>query len=874
MIKISNEQFIGEIELNKLIEDLTDKGFEYLLQQKVLTFGIFRNAYLYESTAEFSNFLVKAGATLGSINIDKGTALDKNLNVLKLSNALINYVIPNDNTWYWIKIKQKKEFIEQGTVNIDANGNIIGTGTLFTKTLRGGINFPNKIRLYTKNPNNTDLNNFTRYGLLDYDVLTVNSDTSAVINTDASFTAINGYYYSVLGVFSDDFVPNVNVELPYEKDSVAISLVAELALNTKPTFLQDEEFFIARVKNNAGIITIIDKRSDFCFFEAEIDKIPITDTNNLIGVEAIRYPDTTSPGNANLVQLSWGFTVKNFSVNFNQNLFSIIEGNGGRFKNVTFFNDNDFDEWLIYNQFGRNVKILRSITNGSQVDLTVDILDEEFVADYADLVKSLYYIVPNYKSVNIFAKQGVVDVAKNQQEIKTAEFQQSFDIIPCTVQIPLNTYGAKTYYNLFYSYDNLNQYGERKSFLESIFFPENQFNIITQIPNETLSSKAYSDTLATGQLELIRSPQSYQSLKDRIDTKNLFGVNVTGLQNSDPITDLYVDFDKEYQYFIEDVTLLQNFVISVHNNANAVVNRRDNIARDGNFFILHFYSLIELSTFTIEIRENYNDTVDNGTLLHTFDLTDVAVSNPAYNEQGIRFELRFNGTNWFLVNEVLSPKQYVKTLIYNTITLRNNAPVWDGKLVHVTDASADTTVGTGFAGYVYVQNQWRKIYQQIQIQRPKILIPFTTSNYKTSSMAFSVGAVDWNILSGANNDNAVFKHIVPAQSDKILYRVVLEFYADNVGDGDFWELQLRTYVPDTATHIVRRSAVARADDYVGGTPSGSIRFASNAHRQSCYIEIPSNTQWAVGMFIDLQNQSEPRKFLYIIEVESIQRDLI
>ena len=200
----SHDLFLEVAELRRFSKFIIDDGIKQSLKMETSEFGIIKNP----DDLQFENFRVINGALQKTITVKSGVALDKNFNFINYE-GITNLSVPNDGDWYWIKIKHIFSPIETGTVNISANGTMTGTGTEFTKILRGQPNFPSVIRF--ENSAN----------IYEYEVNEVISDTQCILA--ANFVAENNLKYLndfglVLSIGVPPFPnPPVRKKLPLSK---------------------------------------------------------------------------------------------------------------------------------------------------------------------------------------------------------------------------------------------------------------------------------------------------------------------------------------------------------------------------------------------------------------------------------------------------------------------------------------------------------------------------------------------------------------------------------------------------------------------------------------------------------------------------------
>lgn len=227
-----------------------------------------------------NDFKIEEGTNSGTVKIDNLSRALQNEGLIIEQKAIDNIEIPNDGNYYWLKIGHQFSNLEQGTISININGEITGSNTVFTDILRGqSTEVPVKVKLISTN----------NIGI--YDVVDVISDTSAILEGE-SFVAESGIKFYVIGSTPlGDTVTSQQQEGLYYYDSCLITQVEETVSETEPAGkVQDKEFWIARVVNNSGTITIEDKRTEYWeyFIRGVSDKL---DRNNNLS-------DLTNVGNA------------------------------------------------------------------------------------------------------------------------------------------------------------------------------------------------------------------------------------------------------------------------------------------------------------------------------------------------------------------------------------------------------------------------------------------------------------------------------------------------------------------------------------------------------------------------------------------------
>ena len=240
--------------------------FQTLLQNDVKSFLVKNDTYSYgivtQSALSGNDFLVQAGSTSGTFKIANNCyAVDTDLLLLALS-AFDNYPVPNDSAWYWVKIHQRYLNTEVGTVSINTQGQLSGVGTKFTSVLRSQTSkAPVKIVFYKEDSTGTP-QTVNNAGV--YEITTLTDDLNAVLS--GSFVADSNLKYIVVGSISlGSTITSGQLAGLYSYDNCLVSLLPETTLNIAPTagYTVGKDFYIARVSNTGGTLTIQDKREDY-----------------------------------------------------------------------------------------------------------------------------------------------------------------------------------------------------------------------------------------------------------------------------------------------------------------------------------------------------------------------------------------------------------------------------------------------------------------------------------------------------------------------------------------------------------------------------------------------------------------------------------
>jgi microcystin-dependent protein len=526
-----------------------------------------------------------------------------------------NISVPDDNSWYWVRVSHVFSPNELGVVSIDALGNLTGVGTQFLTTLRGGVNFPSKIK-FTNASNNT----------LEYEVLQVIDNENAILS--GVFTSESNLTYSVVGTFSRGVNPQNGDKEIFQYDSCLVELVEETISNDPSNLLQDGmQFMLARVRFNSvqsSLVQIQDKRKQFIyqsksnFLLENIDR----EENPLIGIESIRFNNSFSPMDENLIYLSWGMKSGSFTVNTSQNKVTINAGVGGKYKSTDDFTNGDFNGWRLYTLNGKYSRILTSIKDGSQINLIVESLD---INDYSSdggitIDTQILFIAPDCEEV-------IIKLDSSSTDIPSKEV--SFPVNTLTAKIPTLVYQDPTcLYTISYRYKTFSTYTEYillSSDIDNGYFDENQFD-----SNGDLILTPTRTTYTDGEITLNINPNAYRRQIQAIDLGDLLGVNSNAISNSPNDITLQVGQDRQYQHFTGSS-------YSLNDNKRIILN---NGLRNGNSFILHFSQGLSLGSFTLRIVDEDNN------VLKSFDTNDTSfISSSA---RGLFIRATWNGSAWIL----------------------------------------------------------------------------------------------------------------------------------------------------------------------------------------------------------------------------------
>jgi len=632
--KFSTDLFLEKAELNRFQRFLVDDGFRLHLIQNSFSFGIIKRS----TDSTLNNYKVEAGTNDKTVKIVVDSyALDKNGKIIfkKLED---NIVVPDDGQFHWIKIKHTFDPQEVGTVSIDVAGNLTGVNTKFTEVLRGAPNFPSKIKF---------INNIGN--VAEYEVTEVTDDLNAKLS--GIFTTETPMNYKVIGTFTPGHVAPTADKDPFQYDGVTLSFELETVLNTPPTKIAGEEFYLARVKVVGINVTIEDKRTEFWRTKADFDLTSITTiTNPLIGIEAVKFDNSFTARDKNQVEVAWGLRTTNWTIDSALRRISVTSGEGGVFKTAGDFTTGDFDGWRVYAQDGTYKIISASVKSGTGINLTLQSLD---VDDYAISPNDQLIIVPDVEEVEFKASSdGAVTAIPNIEQ--TFKFPVNLGIGKLSLTVP--SLSATYSYNILYRYKKFGDYTTYTQLPDDAvgFYDESSFDSDGTLEVATIDRTRvpYTGDLVNGYIALTPNSNNFKNLTNSLITGDLIGIDEVELDNATPIVDLEVGTNRQYEYFNgTDLVLTADMFISL---------KKKNVDGDdiinGNFFILHFKQKVDLATFKLRIVQDFvNPTTF--TLLKDFTVTDTTFLTNS--DEGIYLRVSYDGTNWIInsVNETQDPEE-------------------------------------------------------------------------------------------------------------------------------------------------------------------------------------------------------------------------
>lgn len=256
-LNVNRNIFLEKEEVSNLQNFLQNNPIGKILMYTTYTFGIVSNNpkvfdtefKIKEGFTDNNSFKVEEGTSVGTIKILPGMAVNNLAQVINIPTIYDNFAVPADNMYYWVKISYATKNYEDGYVSINQKGVVTGTVN-FAGKVRGQAAKTSVSIKFLKDDGSQPLNNSI------YEIVNIIDANNLVLTSESDFVAETNLRVVILGtvplgkVFTD-----TQLEGLYTYDFYNVSLVPETTLEQAPE-KSAEEFYIARIRNNGGSITI------------------------------------------------------------------------------------------------------------------------------------------------------------------------------------------------------------------------------------------------------------------------------------------------------------------------------------------------------------------------------------------------------------------------------------------------------------------------------------------------------------------------------------------------------------------------------------------------------------------------------------------
>lgn len=250
-LNIFRNTFLEKEELDHLVEFSTQNVTLSAMLSTSLSFGL-----CSPGAKPGVPFRVTVSPTFGTVNIVGGYVIPSTYKAFYVPSQQ-DFVIPNDGKYYWLKVSYLETNKEPGTVSIDAFGNLSGTVN-FTNLVRGQSSGVATCLRFEREDGGTLLNDKI------YQVVDIVNENNLVLSSGYAFQAEQQLKVIILGSMpmGRRFTDTQILQGLYTYDSYTLELVLETQTGVQPT-KDPDQYYIARVRNNNGQITILDERTEF-----------------------------------------------------------------------------------------------------------------------------------------------------------------------------------------------------------------------------------------------------------------------------------------------------------------------------------------------------------------------------------------------------------------------------------------------------------------------------------------------------------------------------------------------------------------------------------------------------------------------------------
>ena len=249
-LNINRNIFLDREELLRFQKFLLESPINSVILKNTTNFGIIDSSGGGESV----DFLLEKGTNSGTIKISNHSiAIDED-GLLISQPAIDNIPVVEDGNWYWYYIEHQYSNLEQGELSINSDGQVTGTGTEFSKVIRGqSTEVPTKVKLVSDN--NTGV-----YDVVDYD-----GDFNMILEGE-SFTPESGIKYYIVGSIAlSETVTEDHMQGLYQYDSCNIVGVKGFPDNGPSPLSLDygKQFFLGIAINTGTDVVAIPKKNCF-----------------------------------------------------------------------------------------------------------------------------------------------------------------------------------------------------------------------------------------------------------------------------------------------------------------------------------------------------------------------------------------------------------------------------------------------------------------------------------------------------------------------------------------------------------------------------------------------------------------------------------
>lgn len=256
-LNVNRNTFLEKEELMNMQSFLQNSLLGKILIGATYSFGIVtnnpkkldNNFVPVDGFADNNAFEVEQGTQGGTLKVLPGMAVNSLGQVISITNILDNFAVPADGSYYWLKLSYSTKTYEDGLVSINQRGAVTGNVNFSGKVRGQSGKTPVSIR-FAKSDGSQPLNN----GI--YQIVNIVDNQNLILSSDSDFITETNLRVIILGtiplgkVFTD-----AQLEGLYTYDFYTLSLSQEVTLE-QPPVKSTNEFYLARVRNNGGAISI------------------------------------------------------------------------------------------------------------------------------------------------------------------------------------------------------------------------------------------------------------------------------------------------------------------------------------------------------------------------------------------------------------------------------------------------------------------------------------------------------------------------------------------------------------------------------------------------------------------------------------------
>lgn len=256
-INVNRNTFLEKEELMNMQGFLQNSLLGKILIATSYSYGIVTNNpkkidpdFILSDTFVDNNALeVEQGTQVGTVKILPGMTVNSLGQVVNLTNIYDNFAIPADSVYYWLKVSYATKNTENGYVSVNQKGAVTGNVNFSGKVRGQSGKTPVAIR-FVKGDGSQPLNNGV------YEIVNVIDNQNLILTSESDFVAETNLQVIILGtiplgkVFTDTQLAGL-----YTYDYYQFDLVQETTLEELPA-KSVNEFYIARVRNNGGTVSI------------------------------------------------------------------------------------------------------------------------------------------------------------------------------------------------------------------------------------------------------------------------------------------------------------------------------------------------------------------------------------------------------------------------------------------------------------------------------------------------------------------------------------------------------------------------------------------------------------------------------------------